>query len=147
MISQAMLFLIVTMSLNSCNDFNSFVQGANQRISQSMQPLFQQSVVVPPGKMASLQFTVPGDWSTGHVIGHFSTAGGGGNDIQVVVTDSDGYANYINGHQARVWYDSGKVTADSFDLRLAPGLYYLIFNNAFSVVSNKAVTLDVQMGP
>ena len=62
-----------------------------------------------------------------------------GNDIQCVVTDTDGLENMKNHHNYRTYFDSGKVTAQRLDVRLSPGTYYVVFNNTFSLLSNKAV--------
>lgn len=89
--------------------------------------------------------TIAPEMRNARISGRFSATGGAGNDLQALITDEDGLLNFKNGHQAKVFYQSGKVTADSFDVRLAPGTYYLVFNNAFSVFSNKAYDADVRL--
>lgn len=73
--------------------------------------------------------------------GRFRAQGGSRNDVEMFVFDADGYENWVNGNQARVYYQSGKVTVTNFEVRLPAGTFYIVFNNRFSVVSNKAVTL------
>ena len=80
----------------------------------------------------------------GHVTGHF-TASGGANDIDVLVVDEDGFANFNNNHEARTFYRSGYVTAGTIDLRLNSGTYYVIFSNAKALLTNKVVTADVEV--
>lgn len=42
-----------------------------------------------------------------------------------------------------VWYDSGKATVGTIDVRLSPGRYFLVFSNTFSMFANKVVTADL----
>jgi hypothetical protein len=44
-----------------------------------------------------------------------------------------------------MYYDSGEVTVGKIDVRLKPGTYYLVFDNSFSGLSNKAITSDIQI--
>jgi len=81
-----------------------------------------------------------------HVNGRFNASGGTGNDIEAVIATEDEFTNWINGHQARVVYSTqGRKTADAFDVRLAPGTYYLAFNNRFSAFASKNLSLQVDL--
>jgi hypothetical protein len=92
------------------------------------------------------QFQITPDMRNAHISGHFSASGGSGNDIEVVIATEDEFANWINGHQARVFYSTqGRKTTDTFDVHLAPGMYYLAFNNRFSAITAKNVLLDVDL--
>lgn len=78
-----------------------------------------------------------------HVTGHF-TAQGGSNDIEVLLLDQDGFTNFSNGHNANTYYNSGGyVTTGSIDLNLRPGIYYVVFNNARAMLTNKVVTAKI----
>jgi len=78
------------------------------------------------------------------VAGNFTASGGLGNDIVAVVATEDEFANWINGHQAKVYYSTGgQKTTDRFDVRLVPGTYILAFNNQFSAFSDKYLFLEV----
>lgn len=79
------------------------------------------------------------------VSGNFRASGGGGNDVEVYITDENGFTNIKNGHSGNVWYDSGKITVGDIDVKLGPGTYYLVFSNTFSVFANKAVTSDINI--
>jgi hypothetical protein len=58
--------------------------------------------------------------------------------------DADSFENWKNGHQARALYQSQKTTVGSISVPInQPGVYYLAFNNQFSLISNKAVTANV----
>jgi hypothetical protein len=78
--------------------------------------------------------------STTRVSAKFRAQGGSGNDIEVYILDEDGFENWSNGHQTSTYYNSGKVTVGRFNINLAPGKYFLVMNNKFSMVSNKVVT-------
>lgn len=71
----------------------------------------------------------------------FKATGGSGNDVEVYIMDADGFENWKNGHSASTYYNSGRKTVGSFDLKFGSGTYYFIISNTFSTVSNKAVTL------
>jgi len=88
-------------------------------------------------------YTIPLKADLSHITGHF-TAQGGSNDIEVLVLDQDGFTNFSNGHSARRYYTSdGYVTTGSIDLRLRPGTYYVVFNNARAMLTNKVVTAKI----
>jgi hypothetical protein len=81
-----------------------------------------------------------------HITGQFNASGGGGNDIETVIASENEFANWINGHQANVfWSSEGKKTNDSFDVRLGPGTYVLAFNNRFSAFTDKQVFLRLDL--
>lgn len=78
--------------------------------------------------------------------GSFNASGGSGNDITAAIATESEHANWINGHEARVyWSTEGKKTTGRFDVRLPPGTYYLAFSNQWSLVTNKYVFLNVDL--
>jgi hypothetical protein len=80
------------------------------------------------------------------ITGNFNASGGSGNDIQAVIADEANYTNWINGHQAQVfWGTPGKQTTGNIAVQLAPGTYYLVFSNKFSAFTDKQVFLDVDL--
>jgi hypothetical protein len=97
----------------------------------------------PVGAHQYVYYTVPLKSGDAHVTGHF-TAQGGGNDIEVLVLDQDGFTNFSNGHNASTYYNSGGyVTAGTIDLNLRPATYYIVFNNAKALLTNKVVTAEI----
>jgi uncharacterized protein YecT (DUF1311 family) len=44
----------------------------------------------------------------------------------------------------RAWYNSGRVTVANIDVALQPGAYYVVFDNQFSLVSNKVVSVELR---
>jgi hypothetical protein len=102
--------------------------------------LVNESFSVSPGTAKWWTFTVP-PGATGRVVGDFRASGGGGNDIEVGVTDENG----ANGHAGRFWYHSGKVTVGSIDVTLGPGTYFIVFSNRFSVFSSKSVAASIKL--
>jgi hypothetical protein len=88
-------------------------------------------------------YTIPLKADVSHITGHF-TAQGGSNDIEVLVLDQEGFTNFSNGHSAQRYYASdGYVTTWSIDLRLRPGTYYIVFNNARAMLTNKVITAKI----
>jgi hypothetical protein len=92
-------------------------------------------------------FTVPPNATTVAVNGHFTATGGSGNDIIAYIMDEDALANFKNGHEARVYYNSQKVTQATISAVLpnAPATYYLVFDNRFSLLTPKAVQVNATL--
>ena len=97
------------------------------------------SIVVPAGNYWVMPLNVPAQGF--RVNGRFQAQGGGGNDIEMFVLDADGFENWKNGHTVNTFFNSGRLTVKSFDFCLAQGQYFLIFNNKFSWLTPKAVTV------
>jgi hypothetical protein len=130
-----------------------FIQSSGPKHGISPNPLAQ--IVAAPRSMPLLntaisvqahsyyydKFVVPPNATAVSVEGHFTATGGLGNDVEVFLTSEDGYVNFQNDHSAEAYYNSGKVTQDSFNVTLPSGggTYYLIFSNKFSLLSAKAV--------
>jgi zinc ribbon protein len=83
-------------------------------------------------------FTVEPGMQNFHVIGHFTASGGLTNDIQAVVADQDEFQNWINGHQAKTYYSTPRVTTGKIDIGpLAPGKYVIAFSNKSGLVERQ----------
>jgi hypothetical protein len=116
-------------------------------------PLSEKAFTIGSGKYLYFKFTIPPQSSEVHMQGRFEASGGSGNDVEVVVVTEDAFTNWQNHHSVPTYYNSGRVTVGSVDARLPstignpgePATYYLIFNNAFSVFSNKAVSADITL--
>lgn len=105
--------------------------------------LLSGSLDVNGSQMKWINFSVPPSATNARVTGNFSTFGGAGNDIQVIVTDSFDFENWRNNHTTRVLYNSLKTTTGELTLYLQPGHYVLAFDNRFSAVSRKQVTGNI----
>jgi len=100
----------------------------------------------PVSAQQYVYYTIPLSTATTHLTGHY-TAQGGGNDIEVLVLDQDGFTNFSNKHAAQTYYNSGGyVTTGTIDLHLAAGTYYVVFNNSRSILTNKVVTVKIEAG-
>jgi hypothetical protein len=103
-------------------------------------------IVVRASGYVQYRFQITPEMRNAHVSGNFNASGGSGNDIEVVIASEAEFTNWINGHQARVFYSTqGRKTTDTFDVRLGPGTYYLAFNNRFSAFTPKDVFLEVDL--
>jgi hypothetical protein len=103
-------------------------------------PLLREIYTVAPRSRTSALFVLPGPC---HVAGMFRAQGGRGNDIRVIIVDGMGLENLNNHNQFRAYYDSGKVTVANIDVQLGPGTFYMVFDNSFSLLTNKLVTLSL----
>ena len=76
--------------------------------------------------------------------GAFRAYGGSGNDIRVLILDEMNYQNFWNGHKASPMYDSGVLTTSTMKVPVPEsGVYHLILENTFSVLSGKVVILSL----
>jgi hypothetical protein len=98
---------------------------------------------VPPNYYHSVQFVIPTTVQTGHIFGRFRAIRG--QNIKVHIVDADGLENFRNRSQFLSYYSTGQVTVGTINLHLRPGLYFLVFENFYSVFSNKVVHADVDL--
>ena len=106
------------------------------------QVLVNNVVSVPAHGSTHYEFTLT---RNALVSGDFRAFGGAGNDVIVLVMDADSYVNWTNGHQVRVYYNSGQETVGHMSVMLSPGDYYLVFDNGFSLVTPKSVEAHVNL--
>jgi hypothetical protein len=107
-------------------------------ITTRTEPITPPNFIVNAGTYYYFGFTVAG---AARVAGRFEANGGSGNDIEAFITDADNFENWKNGHQSRANYQSGRATVGNIELAISrPGTYYLVFNNKFSLLSNKVIT-------
>jgi hypothetical protein len=103
-------------------------------------------VVVKAHGFVQYRFQITPNMRDARISGSFNASGGSGNDVDAVIAAESEYPNWINGHQARVFYGTqGRKTTDSFDVRLGPGTYYFALSNRFSAFSDKYVFLNVDL--
>ena len=103
-------------------------------------------ITVSPGDYNYYLFSVPSGATQAHVKGFFTASGGSGNDIYLYIMDRIDFINWQNGHTVNVYYNSGKVTTDNFDIYIPSGqMYYLVFSNTFSTFSTKTVSATVTL--
>jgi len=55
--------------------------------------------------------------------------------------------NWPNGHKTTTLYNSGRVTQNGIKVQLpsSTGIYYLVFDNSFSIRTPKAIEANVKM--
>ena len=100
------------------------------------------TVSIDPSKYIFYQFTLPA--ATCRVTGRIEGVAGGSLDFEGYVMDADNFRNWQTGHQANVYWQSGRLAVASIDAGIAgPGTYYLVVSNLFSVTTAKTVTVDV----
>ena len=106
------------------------------------QVIVDETISVPSTEYVRYQFAIEKE---GNLTGNFKARGGSGNDIQVLVMSEDDYTNWKNGHKAKAFYDSDKITVGKIDLNLGPGTYSLVFNNKFGMLFAKTVEAHVKL--
>ncbi len=103
-------------------------------------------IVVKANGYVQYRITITPEMVDPTVTGSFNASGGSGNDIQAVIADETNYTNWINGHQAQVfWGTQGQQTTGNLEVKLRPGMYYLVFSNKFSVFTDKQLFLEVDL--
>src|SRR5215471_18753317 len=106
---------------------------------------------VQPRRYSFSRFTVPQNCKNVRVQGRFTTSGGSENGIEVYILSEGELANWKSGHQGQKIYNSGRVSANTINLRLPAtsdwqtATYYIVFNNKFSADASKALKADVSL--
>jgi hypothetical protein len=96
---------------------------------------------------SSFKFEVPTGATSVNLHGNFTASGGLTNDVEVFVLSSDDFVNWQNRHEAKTFYNSGKVTVGTINANLPAdaGTYYLVFNNRFSLLTQRTVLVDAAL--
>jgi hypothetical protein len=91
-------------------------------------------------------FTVPSGASNIQVSGSFTASGGSGNDIRIFIFDQTDFTNWENGHTANCYYQSGQTTTGTISANLpSAGTYVLVYDNTFSIISQKNVNTQANL--
>ncbi len=98
--------------------------------------LVPDTFVVRPQDEYSRQFTLS---RAGRVTGDFQSD----TNIVVYVMDDKNFRLYSNGNAFRNFYGSGKISSGVIDVNLAPGTYYIIFSNSYSIISSKHIAANL----
>jgi hypothetical protein len=107
--------------------------------------IVNETFAVAPGTYHYFKWNVGPLINEPRIVGRFVAQGGSGNDIEVYITDVDGFTNYKNRNTFRLWYDSGSVTVGNIDVRVPRGDIYIIFDNRDSIFSNKVVQASLKI--
>lgn len=106
------------------------------------------SLVVAARSWTSFPFTISDSDRTARLTGHFEAKGGGHDAISAYIVNQEGYDNFRNNSRfSSVWGTPGELHTSSFDLRLTPGNYYLVFDNRNSIFTEKVVNVSASLLP
>lgn len=100
-------------------------------------------MVVDAGSFRYIPFTVADAGRIGIVTGRFQ-ARGGSNDIRTLIISADEMANFQAGAY-KAFYNSGYIQTADISLKLAPGSYFLIFDNRKALILGKTVYANFQL--
>ena len=142
------IFLIYAYNASQHSNPNSNVSTIDQLTKQQhMETAANPALVVGPLSFYSYKFDVPQGASSVLIHGDFTASGGLGNDIEVLFLSETDLVNWRNGHPAKAFYSSGKVTTGNLNVNIPAiaGTYYLVFNNRFSLLAQKSVRVNAVM--
>jgi zinc-ribbon domain len=96
---------------------------------------------------SSFKLEVPTGATSVNLHGNFTASGGLTNDVEVFVMSENDFVNWQNRHEAKTFYNSGKVTVGTINVNLPAdaGTYYLVFNNRFSLLTQRTVLVDAAL--
>jgi hypothetical protein len=111
------------------------------------QNIVQGSIIAKAGLFRYYEITIRPDAYNNRISGRFHASGGIGNDIRVLVMKKDDYINFVNGHAASSFYDSGQTTVSDVNVQLPSGVetYVLVFDNTFSILTDKEVDTKLDL--
>ena len=97
---------------------------------------------IPATSWHKWQWDVQPDQPNCRLTGHVQVTQGGNKDIQLFVLTADDYANVVNGHEARAYFQTETTAAVTLDVATsAAGPKVLAISNAFSMFTAKRVEL------
>jgi hypothetical protein len=96
---------------------------------------------------SSFKLIVPAGATSVLLHGNFTASGGLSNDVEVFVMPENDFVNWQNGHSAKTFYNSGKVTVGTLNVNLPAdaGTYYLVFSNKSSLLMQRNVLVDAAL--
>jgi hypothetical protein len=113
-------------------------------INQSLN-LVHGLITVPAGNYYYQSFRMLDAMRSPHVSGNF-TVNGSGLDIKAYILSEQAYTNFMNGNVIISNYSSGRLATDNINISLSmPGLYYLLFDNSYSVLTSKQISASVDL--
>jgi len=102
-------------------------------------PLVSGAFTIGAGQHRVWRFVVP---NRATILGRFR-APGQHNDVEVFILNEDGYENFRKGYGTPTFYNSGKVVVGTVNTTLGAGVYYIVFNNGYSIITPKAVEANI----
>ena len=111
-----------------------------------------QTVAAPPKVIVKEKFTVGlGEYETykfktegpAQVVGQFEVEGRP-SDVDCMLMDSESFLKWRKGEEVKHLYKSGRTRSGKIDVKVQAGEYYLIFDNSFTLFTNRTVIADVE---
>jgi zinc-ribbon domain len=102
---------------------------------QKIQTVSNSALLIKATGNSHFKLDVPPGADNVHLWGDFIARGGMDDDIEAWVFSDEEFMNWQNGQSAETLYNSGKITAGRFDIKLPSdnGTYYLVFDNTSSL--------------
>jgi hypothetical protein len=92
-----------------------------------------------PGRFRSYRFDVKSEYRNPHVTGLVTAAGGGRDDVYVVIMDEQGFRAFTSGNNASTYFRSRVLGSKNIRVELRPGAYQLILSNIHARFYRKQV--------
>ncbi|MFL5542251.1 MAG: hypothetical protein ACJ8J0_24910 [Longimicrobiaceae bacterium] len=96
---------------------------------------------IAPGRFLHFEFELD-DERPCRLRGRVETTAGGSHDLDVMVLDADGWANFRYNRRIDPVFMERRTAAVTFDLPLGPGSYVLVLSNRFSSFTSKLVRAE-----
>jgi hypothetical protein len=141
------LLLVVGRNVEHRGTTQFSAQPASPQVYPHQESITNTAFTVKAGQYMYYKFAVPPNATNVWVDGNFTASGGSGNDVEVYLFDEDAFVNWQNHHSVKVYYNSGRSTENKIFSRLpsGSGTYYLLFSNAFSLITPKAVQASAML--
>ena len=120
---------------------------AQDSTSAVVRPIGESAFTVPARGAKQYKFVVPARAGGATLEGHFLATGGLRNSIEVWVMNDDQFVNWMNRHPLTTIYNSQRVTQGTIKLSLPSegGIYHVVFNNEFSVLTPRAIEANLTL--
>jgi hypothetical protein len=134
--------MVLTALVFSCNLF-LFAQNDADQVTLA-KPVCEAAFTIPAHSAKTCTFSVSQGQHRVRLEGHFAATGGPHNSIEVWVMNDDEFVNWQNHHPVKAIYNSQRVTQGTINVFLPDsGKYHVVFNNDFSLLTPKAVEVQL----
>jgi hypothetical protein len=139
---QASLIVIV-LATAACGGYGPPDVPTPQHLAESV---VKTAFIVGARDFTPFKVVLTPDMTNARLEGTFSASGANG-DVEITLLDEAQFDLWKNRQKFAAAYQSGRVTSGQLQVNLPsrPGTYFLVFSNRFSLLSNKAVTADLEL--
>jgi hypothetical protein len=110
-----------------------------------LETIVNNSIDLRPGQFRPYRFIIKADYRNTRITGRITASGGGQDDIVMMIVDDEGLQDFTEDGRGTSYYRTKIKGSQNIDLRLASGVYHIIFSNAHSHFFSKQVRASIYL--